>query len=220
MGLDNLLKDLETFVSSIVKKEDKGRVVKTVALNESQKNILKEKFEGWQAPIKGTYYNSGAFGIGDARHKGKHDGVDLRASGGTTVYPIGVGFVESVRSTPKGGYSISILHDKNVRAYYAHLGTIKVKPNDFVDNNTAIATVGNSGNAKGTMPHIHLETRINGSLVNPSIFFDVPAYTNFDRTKEVAWLSDKDKQIANNFNLSNHLDATAEVVNKLLKKYS
>ena len=159
---------------------------------------------GFQAPLKGTYYNSGAFGAGDARHNGVHNGVDLRISGGTPVYPMTEGIVVSVNSGGKGGNSVRIQHPDKIKTYYAHLGTVAVHVGDSVRKDTVIGTVGDSGNAKGTAPHVHFEVSQNGQLMNPNKFIPVPPYSNL-QPGEKTWLSEEDKRTADSFNMSQHL---------------
>lgn len=159
---------------------------------------------GYQAPLKVKYENSGNFSPNaptDYRHK-KHDGVDLRAPGGSTVYPITEGVVSKIGSNSKSGNYITIIHPKNVKSFYAHLGTISVKEGARVRNNTIIGTVGDSGNAKGTFPHIHFQVWNNNVLENPSNFFKVPPYSNV-KPNEQKWTSDMAKQNAARFNLNN-----------------
>lgn len=187
-NIDTLLKDLINLTS-----KQKGNIAA----------IPKSPF---QAPIKGNYQNSGNFSPNaptDARHK-VHQGVDLRASGGTPIYPIANGTVIAVGSSGKGGHNITIQHINNVKAYYAHLGSIKVQKGDKVNLNTVIGTVGDSGNAKGTFPHLHIQVWQNGSLIDPGTLFRVPKYSNVSKN-EKPWLSEQAKQEARNFNLNKHL---------------
>ncbi|MCG3861875.1 M23 family metallopeptidase, partial [Psychrobacter sp. Ps5] len=52
--------------------------------------------------------------------------------------------------------------------YYAHLEDYAdISPNDWVNAGDIIGYVGDSGNAKGTPPHVHYGIYINGSAVNP-----------------------------------------------------
>lgn len=177
----------------------------------------------FQSPIKGSYYNSGNFSPGaatDPRHPNGHQGVDLRASGGTPIYPIAPGVVTAVGLDPKGGNVINIQHPNGVRAYYAHLGSAKVHKGDKVGLNTVIGTVGNSGNAIGTFPHLHIQVWQNGQLINPGNLFHVPPYTKVDSTREKVWMSEKAKQEAQNFNMKKHVEpprlAQQEKIDKLL----
>lgn len=145
---------------------------------------------GYQSPIKGDWKNSGAFSPNtatDARHPNGHQGIDIRAPGGTEVYPIANGVVTNAGTDPKGGNVVNVMHDNNVKTYYAHLSSVKVKKGDKVTKDTAIGTIGDSGNAKGTAPHCHFQVWQNGQLTDPAKFFSVPAYTKMDKT-ELAWL--------------------------------
>jgi murein DD-endopeptidase MepM/ murein hydrolase activator NlpD len=160
----------------------------------------------FQAPLKGSYQNSGNFSPNaptDARHK-KHDGVDLRAPGGSYIYPITEGVVSNVGSDGKGGNIIIIVHPGQIKTYYAHLGTAKVQKGDKVTKETVIGTVGNSGNAKGTYPHVHFQVWQNGQLQDPGKYFSVPKYTN-PTSNEKIWESGEAKQEAAAFNMSQHL---------------
>lgn len=160
----------------------------------------------FQNPIRGAVRSSGNY---DPTGKGSvgriHQGVDLRASLGTSIYPIAPGKVSKVYNDPKGGNSIVIVHPNGYSSYYAHCGTINVYSGDNVNQNTVIATVGDTGNAKGKPAHLHLQVWRNGSLIDPAGIISVPTYTPFDPRKERAYLSEEAKEKAANFNLAAHL---------------
>lgn len=182
------------------------------------KNHAQAPSSGFQAPLKGSYFNSGNYSPNQAtdyRHPKGHQGVDLRASGGTSVYPIATGVVTYVGTDPKGGNVINITHPQGVRAYYAHLGTISVNKGDKVNTNTVIGTIGNSGNAKATWPHLHIQVWKNNQLQNPGSFFTVPPYTTPDIKKEVAWLSPEAKTQAANFNVQQHKENNQRVASRV-----
>jgi murein DD-endopeptidase MepM/ murein hydrolase activator NlpD len=176
---------------------------------------------GYQAPIKGTFYNSGDF-IPDKylnpMHPHGHKGVDLRAPGGTAIYPIAPGVVLSIGSSPKGGNNAVIQHPNNVKTYYAHMGSIKVHKGDKVDVNTVIGTVGESGNAKGGIPHLHFQVWENGTLKNPKTFFSMPSYSNVNK-QEKRWLSTDHKQNANKFNIHQHLSSNPDQLLKIAEYF-
>jgi murein DD-endopeptidase MepM/ murein hydrolase activator NlpD len=176
----------------------------------------------FQPPIRGSYQCSGVFSPNaptDYRHS-KHDGVDLRAPGGTAVYPITDGIIINVGSGGKGGNTVTIDHYGKIKTYYAHLGTVSVHKGDKVNINSVIGTVGDSGNAKGTSPHIHFQVWYEGQLTNPSKFFAVPKYTNL-QPGEKSWLSEEAKEEASAFNMNQHLQqrqqAFAQAVAQLEK---
>jgi hypothetical protein len=178
-----------------------------------------------QAPIKGTFQNSGNFSFNatDPRHPTGHMGVDMRAPAGTAIYPFASGVVTNVGTNPKGGNTISIQHGDGFRTYYAHLATAKVQKGDRVDNNTVIGTVGTSGNAAGTWPHLHFQVWKDNQIQNPARYFSVPPFSDLSREEKQhgPWLSDQSKQETAAFTMKDHLTqrslAFSEVSNKLLK---
>jgi murein DD-endopeptidase MepM/ murein hydrolase activator NlpD len=132
------------------------------------------------------------------------------------------GVVTNVGTDPSGGNVVNIKHNNNIRTYSAHLGTITVHKGDKVTVDTQIGTVGDSGNAKGTMPHVHFQVWQNQALQNPNKYFSIPKYTNVDPKKEQAWLGDQYKQEAQRFNVSQHnakaKQAFSKQIERLVKK--
>lgn len=101
-------------------------------------------------------------------HPTGHQGVDIRARKGAPVYPIGPGVVTKAGSSGIGGNTVTVSHENGkVVSYYAHLDQISVSQGQEVDKNTEIGTVGNTGNAKYTAPHLHYQVSVNGSIIDP-----------------------------------------------------
>lgn len=192
---------------------------KTVAPRPSQNRGA----QNIQAPIKGSWLSSGGFSLQptDKRHPNGHMGVDMRAPAGSPIYSMAPGVVTRVSSSRVGGNTINIQHANGLRTYYAHCSTVKVHEGDRVNNNTVIATVGDSGNAKGTVPHLHFQVWKDNQIQDPAAFFSVPKYVPYDAKKEKFWLSDRAKQEASAFNMKSHLAnrkvAFSENVQKLVK---
>lgn len=94
-----------------------------------------------------------------------HSGVDLAAPLGSPVRAMSAGTV--VFADPYGGYGnlIVIQHKSGVTSHYGHLDKIRVKIGEKVSSGQIIATVGSTG--KSTGPHLHLELRHNGKLLDP-----------------------------------------------------
>ena len=66
------------------------------------------------------------------------------------------------------GIVVFIIGPGGAGHYYAHLEDYAdISPNDWVNSGDIIGYVGDSGNAKGTPPHVHYGIYINGSAVNP-----------------------------------------------------
>jgi murein DD-endopeptidase MepM/ murein hydrolase activator NlpD len=103
------------------------------------------------------------------RHPHGHPAQDWGATKGTPIYPIGPGVCIEQNNYPKGGLTCKIKHsdDEGLISYYAHMGEVFVKPGQKVDFNTIIGTISDTGSAKGTQPHLHLETKLNGSYIDP-----------------------------------------------------
>lgn len=165
---------------------------------------------GFSSPIHGDWHNIGDFNLAMKRHHGGtgHTGIDMSCSGGTPVYSMGTGVVNKVGSNALGGNVVGIQHDKATWSYYAHLATITVQEGDKVNANTIIGTVGNSGNARSSWPHLHFGVKVNGSWVNPGQFFDVPKYDQAFASNPAKfgplWISDKAKNDSMAFNINNY----------------
>lgn len=204
-------------------------------VNPRAPNTQTRNLQGIQAPIKSSWLSSGGFSLQptDKRHPNGHMGVDMRAPAGTPIYSMAPGVVTSVGEGARGGNTINIQHANGLRTYYAHCSTVKVHKGDRVNNSTIIATVGDSGNAKGTVPHLHFQVWKDNQIQDPANFFSVPKYVPYDAKKEKFWLSDKAKQEAAAFNMKSHnanrrvafsqnvqnLIKIAEVYYKLSKEY-
>lgn len=211
-----------------IEEELTGLVEEVNSLFNQQKSYVNKPAEeaavsGYQPPIKGTFYNSGGFSLTspNPRHPQGHMGVDMRASSGTAIYPMAPGVVTNVGTDPKGGNIVNIQHANNVKTYYAHMATAKVHKGDKVGYDTVIGTVGNTGNANQTWPHLHFQVWQDGQIQDPARFFSIPKYTNVDKAKEKWWASDEAKEEAQSFNMKKHVSehrvAFTNQVNKLSK---
>ena len=95
-----------------------------------------------------------------------HEGNDLIAPMGAVIVAVDDGVITQ-GTTSVGGNIVNLVSDDGDRFYYAHLlgfegGNRRVKAGDI------IGYVGMSGNAKGTVPHLHFEYHPeNGAPVNP-----------------------------------------------------
>jgi murein DD-endopeptidase MepM/ murein hydrolase activator NlpD len=116
-------------------------------------------------PIPGGSISS-PFGRRSGRH---HDGVDIRAPGGTVILSAHSGKVVFVGW--RGGYgNVVELANRRVLTRYAHNMLNLVRQGDQIPAGKVIALVGKSGNASGN--HLHFEVRLNHKIaVNPLNFF-------------------------------------------------
>ena len=89
-----------------------------------------------------------------------HNGIDLRAPIGTSVYAAEQGIVKDIGDTdricPGGSYGkwIVIEHPNNLSTLYAHLSRIRVSTGQTVSRGDIIGLSGNTGYTTG--PHLHL----------------------------------------------------------------
>ncbi|WGV13165.1 M23 family metallopeptidase [Psychrobacter maritimus] len=106
---------------------------------------------------------------GAARSQGRsHEGIDIFAPRGTPIQATTQGIVSKVGDNTLGGRVVFIIGPGGAGHYYAHLEDYAdISPNDWVNAGDIIGYVGDSGNAKGTPPHVHYGIYINGSAVNP-----------------------------------------------------
>jgi peptidoglycan LD-endopeptidase LytH len=109
-------------------------------------------------PVEGRSTRAIESGFGAERDGGvrTHRGVDIFAPRGTPALSAIDGWVSRVQTTPIGG-NVVWLEDlfSPLRVYYAHLDSQSVGPGDFVSVGDPLGTVGNTGNARTTPPHLH-----------------------------------------------------------------
>ena len=106
---------------------------------------------------------------GGARSEGRtHEGTDIFAKRGTPIHATTHGIVQRVGQDRLGGNVVVIAGPGGAGHYYAHLEEFaEINKGDWVNAGDVIGYVGDSGNAKGTPPHVHYGVYINGSAVNP-----------------------------------------------------
>lgn len=106
---------------------------------------------------------------GAARSFGrKHEGVDIFAKRGTPIYSNIDGVVVKVGQNKLGGNIVSVLGIDGRVHYYAHLEEFgQIKRHQWIEKGTVIGTVGDTGNAKGTPPHLHYGIYTKTGAINP-----------------------------------------------------
>ncbi len=87
----------------------------------------------------------------------QHHGVDVFAKRGTPVVAATQGVVATVREGGLGGKQVWVIGPGGQRHYYAHLDdwAAGLAMGDRVQAGDVLGTVGDTGNAKGTPPHLH-----------------------------------------------------------------
>jgi murein DD-endopeptidase MepM/ murein hydrolase activator NlpD len=109
-------------------------------------------------PIEGRDSRGLLSSFGDERDRGArhHHGIDIFAPRGTRVVAAAAGQVSSVGTNNLGGKVVWVrVPDKGQSHYYAHLDEQLVSAGTRVNAGDPIGRVGNTGNARGTAPHLH-----------------------------------------------------------------
>jgi murein DD-endopeptidase MepM/ murein hydrolase activator NlpD len=94
-----------------------------------------------------------------------HAGLDIGASQGTPIRAADSGRVALAGSQGAYGLYTCIQHSGSLSTCYAHQSRIDVSVGQSASKGQVIGAVGNTGRSFGA--HLHFETRVNGSPVNP-----------------------------------------------------
>ena len=94
-----------------------------------------------------------------------HSGIDIGARTGTPIMAAKAGEVIFVGSMGGYGNAVIINHGGGFSTLYAHQSRLGTTDGAQVSQGQVIGYVGSTGNSTG--PHLHFETRVNGSAQNP-----------------------------------------------------
>jgi murein DD-endopeptidase MepM/ murein hydrolase activator NlpD len=111
---------------------------------------------------------------GAARSGGRrHQGIDIFAPKGTPVRSTTRGLVFRVGRNKLGGNVVWIFGPGRQMHYYAHLDRFgEFEPGDLVMPGDIVGYVGDTGNARGTPPHLHYGVYTPGAgAINPFPLF-------------------------------------------------
>ena len=95
--------------------------------------------------------------------------MDLGAPTGTPIRPVRPGIVRHAGELNGYGLTVIVDHGDGVKSLYAHMNAIDVQKGDAVMYNSELGQVGSTGRSTG--PHLHLEIRRDGELIDPATFF-------------------------------------------------
>jgi peptidoglycan LD-endopeptidase LytH len=120
-------------------------------------------------PVKSAASRSLVNSWGAARSGGRrHEGIDIFARKDTPVVSTTRGLVTRVGTNTLGGQFVSVLGPGLERHYYAHLNRFgEFRAGDIVHAGDVLGYVGNTGNARGTPPHLHYGIHSRGGAENP-----------------------------------------------------
>jgi murein DD-endopeptidase MepM/ murein hydrolase activator NlpD len=119
----------------------------------------------WQAPRGGNR---------------RHEGQDIFAKRGTPIYSATRGYVFKIGENNLGGQTVSVIGAGGRVYYYAHLDSYAdgLAEGDFVTPQTKLGSVGTTGNAQGTPPHLHFGVYTTSGAINPlPLLVDPPVTT-------------------------------------------
>ncbi|MFC2152035.1 M23 family metallopeptidase [Bacteroidota bacterium] len=156
-----------------------------------QCKVVIEKESSLLFPVIGRDKNSIQSFFGDPREGGKrkHHGVDIFASRHTKVIASEDGYVSRKGNRGIGGKHVRIYYPSlGIYCYYAHLETLNVVTGSKIKTGSLIGTVGNSGNARYTPPHLHFGIYQSGlGAIDPYYY--------------IATENEKSRKISNRLNL-------------------
>ena len=101
----------------------------------------------------------------------QHKGLDIKLNTGDTIVAAFSGKVRIVRFEAKGyGKYVVIRHPNGLETIYGHMSKQLVTENQEVRAGQPIGLGGSTGRSTGS--HLHFETRLCGTALNPALMFD------------------------------------------------
>ena len=130
----------------------------------------------WPLPVAGTITSPFGHRIDPLTGEvSSHTGTDIACAEGTPILAAADGIVTVANGLDSWGgsygYYIQIDHGGGLETLYAHCSSICVTTGQQVQAGEVIGYVGHTGRVTGN--HLHFETRLSGSRINPIDFFDM-----------------------------------------------
>ncbi|HKK95656.1 MAG TPA: peptidoglycan DD-metalloendopeptidase family protein [Anaerovoracaceae bacterium] len=98
-----------------------------------------------------------------------HSGIDVGVGSGNPIYAAKSGVVILSQYYYGYGNAVIIDHGDGLSTLYAHLSSLNVSKGQWVEQGQVVARSGNTGISTG--PHLHFEVRVNGSTVDPLLYY-------------------------------------------------
>lgn len=155
-------------------KQIEGSLRATGKEYEAVRAEVEKRKSGFAFPVKAPYSYSDSYGaprMEGTKYYHSHEGTDIFALSGTAILAVVDGVLENVGTATLGGIKLWLRSPgDNWTYYYAHLSSYAsgVASGVRVKKGQVIGYVGNTGNARGTPPHVHFETHVpSGAPSNP-----------------------------------------------------
>ncbi|MGH9958619.1 MAG: M23 family metallopeptidase, partial [Pyrinomonadaceae bacterium] len=99
----------------------------------------------------------------------RHEGQDIFAPSGTTIYAATSGYIYNIGENNLGGQTVLVVGAGGRFYYYAHLDSYapQIEEGDYVTTRSVLGYVGTTGNAQGTPPHLHFGVYAPTGAINP-----------------------------------------------------
>lgn len=102
-------------------------------------------------------------------HNSCHTGIDIGAPSGTSTISADAGSVAAITRGGPYGNAVLVVHAGGLTTFYAHLSSVSVSVGESVNAGQEVGKVGSTGWSTG--PHLHFETRLNGTAYDPMGWF-------------------------------------------------
>ncbi len=108
-----------------------------------------------------------------------HEGLDLAAPRDALFVAPADGTIVALERKTGYGALLTVAHANGFETRFAHAGAIFVQAGDRVRRGQALGVVGVSGSTTG--PHVHYEMRLDGKLIDPRPYVDLPTVKDLMR---------------------------------------
>ncbi|MBN1654400.1 MAG: M23 family metallopeptidase [Deltaproteobacteria bacterium] len=120
-----------------------------------------------------------------AKHRRKHDGIDIGAPDGTLFRAVENGLVAYSDNGVRGyGNLLVVIHPNASVTFYAHTKALYLFPGQTVKRGQVLGEVGHTGIARGS--HLHFEYRVRGRPRDPIKLFDQVILPNYRHAGTIA----------------------------------
>lgn len=174
--LEDRQEDQKQLIAELTRQQDQMEVLLAAVGREYKKveSEIERRKSGFAFPVHAPYSYTDSWGaprMEGTSYYHRHEGTDIFALRGTSVVAVVDGVVENVGTATLGGIKLWLRSPgDNWTYYYAHLSGYApgMTSGLAVKKGQILGYVGNTGNARGTPPHLHFETHVpSGGATNP-----------------------------------------------------